>query len=178
MIGTFSNYNKTGYQNLSDKLKEEALEKGAVTIDDKYVPNQKLIQMPLSVRMQRAIETIKALENISGGAMQTNNLGDVTPKFIVLATTNTGNHPFSHVVKSRGDRDEFVVLNIAGLREIIEDYKNDFEGKIFIGKRNGFLDDENDSLTELASEYKDIVVYGPINKIIDAYCEQLKNQIS
>lgn len=177
MIGTFSNYNKTGYQNLSDKLKIEAKEKGAEEIDDEYVPNQKLIQMPQTIRSQRAIETIKALKNITGGAMQTNNLGDVTPKFIVLATTNTGNHPFAHIVKSRGDRDESAILNIDGLREILEDYKDNFVGKIFIGKRSGFFDDENDSLAGLQKEYEDIVVYGPVNEIIDAYCEQLKKQM-
>lgn len=104
MIGTFSNYNKTGYKNLSDKLKEEALKKGGIEIADEYVTDQKLVQMPLEIRSKRATDTISALKNISGGAMQTNNLGDVTPKFIVIATTETGNHPFSHIVKSRGER--------------------------------------------------------------------------
>lgn len=178
MLGTFSNYNKSGFQNLSEKLKSEALEKGAIEINDDYIPNQKLIQLPLAIRQQRAIDTIKALKNISGGAMQTNNMGDVTPKFIVLATTNTGNHPFSHIVKSRGERDDVAVLNIDGLKEVIEEYKDNYRGKIFIGKRNGFFDDENEVLKKLQEEYKDLVEYGPVNAIIDAYCEQLKQQMA
>ena len=177
MVGTFSNYNKTGYQNLSDKLKAEALEKGAIEITDNFVENQKLIQLPRETRISRVIDTISALKNISGGAMQTNNMGDVTPKFIVLATTNTGNHPFSHIVKSTGDRDEVVVLNIEGLEEILNEYKDNFVGKVFIGKRSGFFDDENDALKKLQEKFSEIVVLGSINETIDRYCEQLKSQI-
>ncbi|MDD2250941.1 MAG: type I-B CRISPR-associated protein Cas7/Cst2/DevR [Candidatus Cloacimonetes bacterium] len=177
MVGTFSNYNKTGYQNLSDKLKAEALERGAVEIVDNFVENQKLIQLPRETRISRVIDTISALKNISGGAMQTNNMGDVTPKFIVLATTNTGNHPFSHIVKSTGDRDEVVVLNIEGLEEILNEYKDNFVGKVFIGKRSGFFDDENDALKKLQEKFSEIVVLASINGTIDRYCEQLKSQI-
>lgn len=176
MVGTFSNYNKSGFQNLSEKLKTEAKEKGAQEIEDQYVPGQKLIRLPKAVREQRAIDTIQALKYISGGAMQTDNMGDVTPKFIILATTTTGNHPFSHIVKSSGDRDDVAVLNIEGLCEVLAEYNHTFVGKIYIGKRSGFFDDDNETLVKLA-ENLDNVVYGPVNKIIDAYCEELKNQI-
>lgn len=177
MIGTFSNYNKTGYQNLSDLLKKEAFENGAIEIPDKYVENQNLVQLSKSIRIKRATDTILALKNISGGAMQTNNLGDVTPKLVVLATTTTGNHPFSHIVKSRGERDESVVLNIDGLKEVINDYKETFKGKIFIGKRSGFFDDYNNDLIDLQKEFIDIVELTTVNDAIDKYCEQLKEQM-
>ena len=177
MVGTFSNYNKTGYQNLSDKLKEEALQKGASEIDDPYVTGKKLIRLPLEIRIQRATDTIKALKNLSGGAMQTNNMGDVTPKFIILATTNSGNHPFSHVVKSRGDKDDRVVLNIEGLKEVLDEYKENYIGKIFIGKRSGFFDDYTADLQELQKEYEGLIEFGPVNAMIDAYCEQVKIQM-
>lgn len=180
MVGTFSNYNKTGFKNLSAKLKDEALSgEGVTEIDDPYVVNQKLIRLPLQTRIQRATDTINALKNISGGAMQTNNMADVTPKFIILATTKTGNHPFSHIVKSTGDRDETAELNIKGLKEIIEDYKDDFEGKIFIGRRSGFFDDDDKELKALENDekFKEIVSYGPVNKMIDAYIKQLEKQM-
>lgn len=176
-VGTFSNYNKTGFQNLSDKLKKEALENGACEIDDQYVSNQKLIQLPLAIRRQRAVDTIMALKNISGGAMQTNNMGDVTPKFIVLATTTTGNHPFSHIAKSDGVSDDKAVLNVEGIREVLSDYKNVLIGKVFIGKRSGFMDDYNDSLKDLQTEFPNMVNYGTVNEMIDAYCEQLEEQM-
>lgn len=178
MVGTFSNYNKTGYQNLSEKLKNEIVElAGHETMEDPYVPNQRLIQLPLEIRKKRAIDTIKALKYISGGAMQTNNMGDVTPKFIVLATTTTGNHPFSHIVSSEGEREERVKLNINGIREIIEEYKDTFVGKIFIGRRSGFMDDYDEELKKLQESYADLINYIPVNAAIDAYCEQLANQM-
>ncbi|MCD7898567.1 MAG: type I-B CRISPR-associated protein Cas7/Cst2/DevR [Bacteroides sp.] len=177
MAGTFSSYNRTGYMNLSQKLREEALEKGAVEIDDAFVEQQKLIRLSREVREQRIIDTLQALKYISGGAMQTNNMGDVTPKFIILATTQTGNHPFTHVVKTEGAYDDIARLNPEGIREVLNEYKETFVGKVFIGKRNGFMDDDTAALKELAEEYKDLVVYGAVNEMIDAYCAELKTQI-
>ncbi|WP_455587646.1 type I-B CRISPR-associated protein Cas7/Cst2/DevR [Bacteroides sp.] len=177
MIGTFSNYNKTGYQNLSQKLKETAIENGCTEIEDPFVTGQKLVQLPLNIRIQRATDTIKALKNISGGAMQTNNMGDVTPKFIILASTDSGNHPFSHIVSSYGDRDEMVKLNIDALKEVFDEYKDNFIGKIFIGRRKGFFDEYDEDLEKLQQTYQDLVVYGPVNAMIDAYCGQLTNQM-
>ena len=177
MIGTFSNYNKTGFKNLSDSLKEETLKmNGTEEIPDPFIDKQTLVRLSKEVRIQRATDTIKALKNISGGAMQTNNMADVTPKFIILATTKTGNHPFSHVVKSKGEYDESVVLNIEGLKEVIEDYKNDFVGNIYIGKRSGFFDDDNADLEKLAKENNN-VYFGPVNQIIDKYIEELEKQM-
>lgn len=179
-VGTFSNYNKTGFVNLSEKLRKEALEKGGIEIDDPFVNGSdgkpaKLIRLDKETRKKRILDTILALKNISGGAMQTNNMGDVTPKFIVLVTTTTGNHPFSHIVKSTGKNDEIAELNVDGLKEVLIDYKNTIEGKVFIGKRSGFLDEENKALEELKT--LGFVEFTSVNDAIDKYCEQLKNQI-
>ncbi len=176
-IGTFSNYNKTGYVNLSEKLRTEALENGAIEIDDEFVPNHKLVRIEKNIRVQRAVDTIKALRNISGGAMQTSNMGDVTPKFIVLATTKTGNHPFSHIASNTGAYNEYAELNIDALKEVINDYKSDFDGKIFIGKRAGFMDEKNDELKALETEFKDLVVIKTVNDSIESYCIQLETQM-
>lgn len=176
-VGTFSDYNKTGYVNLSQKLKKETLDQGAEEIKDKFVPNHKLIRLGKDVRINRATDTIKALKNISGGAMQTSNMGDITPKFIILATTKTGNHPFSHIATNNGAYDEYAILNMEALTEVIQDYKDDFEGKIFIGTRTGFMDDKKDELKNLKEKFNDLICLGTINETIDAYCEQLKIQI-
>ena len=176
-VGTFSDYNKTGYVNLSDKLKKELLENGAEEIDDEFVPKHKLIRINKDIRIKRATDTIQALKNISGGAMQTSNMGDVTPKIIILATTKTGNHPFSHIATNTGAYDEYATLNIDALKEVITDYKNDFVGKIFIGKRSGFLDEKNNELQTLETNFPDIIELKTVNEAIDAYCEQLKTQM-
>ena len=139
--------------------------------------NQKLIRLNKEVRTQRAVDTVQALKYMSGGAMQTDNMGDVTPKFIILATTNTGNHPFSHVATAKGGFDKTAQLNVAGIEEVIEDYRDTFIGKVFIGKRSGFWDEEDENLKILVEKYKDLVMLGTVNGAIDAYCEQIKKQL-
>lgn len=183
MVGTFSNYDRTGYKNLSAALQKEALNKGAVEINDPYVLDnngqpKKLVRLPKEIREKRIIDTIKALKTISGGAMQTNNMGDVTPKFIILATTNTGNHPFGHIVKSSGEWEQNMIFNIDGLIEVLKDYKETFLGKVYIGVRNGFMDDVTSKLHKL-KEMSDIPIVEilSVNKAIDGYCEELKSQI-
>lgn len=176
MVGTFSDYNRSGYKNISETLREKAINEGASEIADLFGTG-KLVRLPLAIRQKRIADTLLALKNISGGAMQTNNMGDVTPKFIVLASMNTGNHPFSHISTSRGDRDELAILNINGLREVLDEYKQNFIGKVFIGRRSGFFDNYDKELKELAERYNNIIEYLPVNAAIDKYTEQLKSQI-
>jgi CRISPR-associated protein Cst2 len=183
MVGTFSNYDRTGYKNLSIVLQEEAIKNGAEEIDDPFVLDakgkpKKLIRLAKDIRQKRAIDTIQALKTIAGGAMQTNNMGDVTPKFIILASTNTGNHPFSHIVGSKGQRDEEVIFNFEGLVEVLKDYKDTFDGTVFIGRRSGFMDEIAIDLKTLETR-TDIptVKVLSVNEAIDQYCEQVKSQI-
>jgi CRISPR-associated protein Cst2 len=180
-IGTFATYNKTGFKNLTEKLRAGAMENGATEIDDPFVKTntgeaQKLVQISKDIRTNRVVDTIAALKTISGGAMQTNNMADVTPKFIVLATMNSGNHPFSHISKNDGVKSEKAILNIEGLKEVLNDYKDQFKGIIFIGKRNGFMDEYNTDLKALESEFSNVKVLS-INQAIDQYCEQVKKQM-
>lgn len=182
-IGTFASYNKTGFKNLTEKIKESADLKNVVKIDDPFVKDKdgkpkQLLQLSKTIREQRVVDTILALKTISGGAMQTNNMADVTPKFIVLATTTSGNHPFSHIVKSDivSIGNEKASLNIDGIKEILNDYKDQFRGVVFIGKRSGFLDEYNEELKKLQTEYPDVRVL-TVNQAIDQYCEQVKTQI-
>jgi CRISPR-associated protein Cst2 len=181
-VGTFATYNRTGFKNLTEKLKGEALKNGASEVDDSFVKDktgkpQKLVQLSSAVRTKRIKDTLQALKTITGGAMQTNNLADVTPKFIVLATTTTGNHPFSHIVKNDGMNNEKALLNVEGLREVLHDYKDQFVDTVFIGKRSGFLDDYNIELAELVKEFENVKLV-TVNQAIDLYCEQVEKQLA
>ncbi|MDO5665191.1 MAG: type I-B CRISPR-associated protein Cas7/Cst2/DevR [Bacteroidia bacterium] len=185
-VGTFASYNKTGFKNINEKLFTKAKEtKGVSILDDQYVKNkegefEKLIRLPLETRKKRVVDTLSALKFINGGAMQTSNLDDVTPKFIILATFKTGNHPFSHIVKADAINENNVQLNVDGIKEVLKDYKEQFEGTVFIGRRSGFLDEYSGVLKELESlgDGYPTVQIGSINETIDKYCEQLEKQIS
>jgi CRISPR-associated protein Cst2 len=179
--GTFSNYNKTGYKNLTDVLASEALENGATEIDDPFVKDkkgkpQKLVRLSKKTRKERIIDTIKALKFISGGAMQTSNMADVTPKFIILSTMTVGNHPFTHIFNS-GVNDRTVKFNSKGLEEVFEDYKKQFKGEIYIGVRSGFLDREDSEVLDAVAKRFDNVHLKPVNKAIDSYCTEIKKYI-
>jgi CRISPR-associated protein Cst2 len=203
-VGTFANYNKTGFKNLSKALLQQAEDTKMEMLEDKFVKNktgqsEKLVRLDKNTRTKRIIDTVKALKFISGGAMQTNNMGDVTPKLIVLATFSTGNHPFTHIVKTDPFSKEAVILNIVGIKEVLNDYKDQFKGTVFIGKRSGFMDEYNEELKALELEFngtkdeiegknekgEDIkrvrtglkVVFTTVNQAIDQYCEQVKTQI-
>lgn len=180
-IGTFATYNKTGFKNLTDVLKKEAIENGATEVDDKYLKDEKgnpykLVRLAKDERAKRAVETIQALKFISGGAMQTNNMGDVTPKFIILATLNTGNHPFSHIVNANGKDGDIIDLNVDALKEVLTDYKENIVGNVYIGRRSGFLDEKSSALKTLEAECDNIKVLS-INEAINQYTEQLKSQL-
>jgi len=179
--GIFASYNKTGYKNINETLRKEALQNGATEIDDCYMKDEKgnphkLVKLPADIREKRITETILALKTISGGAMQTNNMADVTPKFIILGTLNSGNHPFSHIASASGRDNDIVDLNINALKEVLNDYKDNFQGTVFIGRRTGFMDDKDEALKALQNEYSFVKVMS-VNEAIDNYAGQLKNQL-
>lgn len=198
-VGAFSTYNKTGFKNLTDPLREYALAHGCEEVDDPYVLNgkglpHKLVRLPKERIAQRSTDVIQALKVISGGAMQTNNMADVTPKFIILALMHTGNHPFGHilsvlnrtndVLSEKEEQNEIRAAQIIhfsteSIKEVLRDYKAQFEGVVFIGKRMGFMDEHSGELKELeklGAQYPTVTV-GSIGEAIDGFCEHLKNII-
>lgn len=184
-VGTFASYNKTGFKNLTEKMREDALKSGSTEIDDPFNKDskgapQKLIRLSKETRLKRLTDTIQALKVISGGAMQTNNMTDVTPKFIVLASTTSGNHPFSHIATSEGSRSEKAYLSIDAIMEVLKDYKDQFSGTVFIGLRSGFMDDIKEKLKSLESNGSDYakVKVGTVNEAIENYCNTLKEIIA
>lgn len=182
-VGTFANYNKTGFKNLTDKLEKTALENGATHIPDHYIKDSKgephqLVRLDRATRIKRIKSTIEALKVISGGAMQTNNLADVTPKFIVLGTMTSGNHPFSHVFTKSGAYNQIPSFNLHGLKEVVDDYSSQFEGTIYIGVRSGFLDKEDYEALEKYTNETTNVKLSSVNKAIDCYSVDVEKLIS
>ncbi|MDD3050289.1 MAG: type I-B CRISPR-associated protein Cas7/Cst2/DevR [Candidatus Cloacimonetes bacterium] len=174
MVGTFSEMNKTGFTNINEDMRKIYLEQGCVLIDDPIVKDKKgeslkLVQLDSETRLKRIKDTISALKTLSGGAKQTTNMADVTPKLIVLANFRSGNHPFSHLAKEEYGIAKF---SVEALEEVITDYANQFDGKIFVGKRKGFMDDIEEKLQLLEKSGK--IKLGPVNSIIDEFTKTIK----
>ncbi len=178
-VGTFSSMERSGYKNLNEALKTLALNEGAEAIDDPFSRDRngnplKLFRLPRDIRVKRITESLLALETLSGGAMQTCNMADVTPKLIVLATLNSGNHPFSHLAKDDLGKP---VFSIDAVKQVVEDYADRIAGKVYIGRRQGFMDGLEDELKKYAEENEKKIFYGSVNRAIRAYVEALKPRI-
>jgi len=141
---------KTLIQNVSNKDKvKKAINRALkeINYEENYLKPAKEIGveiigkawiMPKDVRKKRAIETIKALRYIFGGAKQTQYLTDVTPKFTILAMLEGGINPFiSEIVHEDEGKIKFdseaLVSRILEFKDLLN------PEKLFIGKDKGFL---------------------------------------
>ncbi len=140
LAGKFYDTEKSGYKNMSPAVLKKA--KNAKLIYDEQEHSWK---MPLEVRKNRIKDVILALPYLSGGAKLTEHLTDVSPKLIVLAVIDGGNHIFMNITDERG-------INFNALSEIIEDYKDIILSDIYIGKREGFLDEMDEAMKEFSEK--------------------------
>ena len=177
-VGTFATYNRTGFKNLTAGLQAQALKEGGELILDEGMRNpkgepQQLVRVARATRLQRVQDTLRALKTLTGGAMQTNNYTDVTPKFIVLATLQSGNHPFGHIVRSGGLFGGEVVFDQEALAEALRDYADQLTGTVFIGRRRGFMENEFATLGEWAKDFPNVML-GSVVEAIEGYCKELE----
>jgi len=143
-VGVFYSEEKTGYKNMYPDLVENAEEKGLTTDED-----AKKWTMPDDIRVKRAQNVIEALPYLQGGAKLTSHLTDVSPKFIILAAIDGGNHIFMNIAKEvEGE----ATIDFDALKEVINEYSDSLLTDIYIGRRKGFLDELDDGITTLSNE--------------------------
>ncbi len=172
MAGKFYEGEKAGYKNMSPLLIKKAKDKGLV-----YDEKETLWEMPVGIRRKRIKDVILALPYLSGGAKLTEHLTDVSPKFLILAVIEGGNHIFMNVANENA-------INFEALSQVIEDYKDIILSDIYIGKREGFLDEMNGDLSKFTAKVWDYngrkiqVKYNSINnttvefaKILDGFID-------
>lgn len=155
-VGAFWNVNKTGYKNITDTHIPTLELTGGQQADEKspWI-------LPPDIRLRRCQQTLEALPLLSGGAKLTSHLTDVTPKLIILSVLNGGNHPFMNVIVERNGQGE---LSIPALQQVITDYEGRFLDSIYIGRREGFMDELDESLQQLAEDQS--VIYDSPNQVV------------
>ena len=170
-VGAFSDVNRTGYKNIAASYIPKIQDAGGTREDERST-----WVLPKDIRLRRCRQTLKALPLLSGGAKLTSHLTDVTPKLIILAVLDGGNHPFMNLMV---ERDGAGQLSLSALREVMEDYADRFLDSIYIGRRNGFMDDLHEKLSELASDtgLPCEVVYDSPNKVIAQLAQKLEEHI-
>lgn len=165
-VGVFYKSEKTGYKNMYPELEVIAEKNGAANVESKWV-------MPAEVRKKRAIDVLKALPYLAGGAKQTSHLTDVSPKILILAGIDGGNHLFMNLV--REDNGE-VLVDIEALEDVISDYSDILLTDIYIGRRKGFMEELDPAFKALTEKYEDCsrkVIYGSINEMVDSFVQTI-----
>ncbi len=177
-VGVFLENYKTGQRHLNEKLIEKHKES---IVESKAVKKENYYILPKEERVKRAKETIAVLPFISGGAKSALHLTDVTPKLLVLTILNSGNHIFMNLAKNDGGKPSF---NIKALEQVLTDYADYLETDVYIARREGFMDEIDESLKsftekEFGKEKKKVIynVDGSFNKTVDAFVAQIETQI-
>lgn len=167
-VGAFWDINRTGYKNIAESYVAKIEENGGGRADDSSPWT-----LPKDIRLQRSKDTIKALSVLSGGAQLTSHLTDVTPKLLVLAVIKGGNHPFMNLMVEREGKGEF---SIPAFKQVLEDYKDRLSGPVYIGRREGFMDELDPQFREMAGA-SDGIIYDSINKVINGFSDNLAGHI-
>lgn len=165
-VGVFYKNEKTGYRNMYSELETIAEKNGAEKIEDKWI-------MPTEIREKRAKDVLKALPYLAGGAKQTSHLTDVSPKLLILAGIDGGNHLFMNLVREENGE---ALVDVAALEEVISDYSDILLTDIYIGRRKGFMEDLDPVFKDLTEKYSGNdrkVIYGSINEIVDSFIQTI-----
>ena len=165
-LGTFYATEKTGFRNMYPKLEELAKEKGLKKNEDKW-------SLDKETKIKRATDIISVLPYLYGGAKATSHLTDVTPKFIILAAIDGGNHIFMNVVHEENDE---LKIDFDALREVLNDYEDILLTDVYVGIRKGFLNEIQEELKTFNNEFNNVHL-GSINEIVDKFNENIPELI-
>lgn len=143
MVGKFINTSKTGYRNLSNKY----IEANKNNPDVEKLDNG--LKLKKAERVKRVSDVITAIPYLNGGAKNTSHLTDVSPKVLILAVINGGNHIFMDIAENKNGE---ATINVNALKEVLEDYENDILSDVYIGIREGFNDRLKEELLNLQKE--------------------------
>ncbi len=169
-VGVFYKINKTGYKNMHKDLEDALRKAGATDETDRMI-------LQRDTRFKRIKDTLLALPYLFGGAKLTTHLTDVTPKLVVLAGIQGGNHIFMNLVHEKDGDMEF---SFSALEEVRKEYADIFLTDIFIGKRKGFMDEWDEKFSKLAGTISENpkIRFGPLNQMVTDFVEALMKSYS
>lgn len=149
-VGKFYDVARTGYKNLdkayveTDDVKKSIEEKQAENHEEYWL-------MPKENRVKRSKDAINALAHIYSTTKSAGHLTDVTPKFIILAVVEGGNHIFMNIANEDAENP----ININAIKSVIEDYKDVILSDIYVGKHEGFIPSMDEELLLLKDGIED-----------------------
>lgn len=137
--GTFWHRAKTGYRNLDEIRKNQAIEQNLDEFD-----NGRAYRLSKDERIKRVNTLLQGMAMLDGGAKQTLHYTNVAPSFTICAVTKGGNNPFAHVVRadSRGEPQ----INVEALVEVLDVFSDQILSPVYVGWVKGFMDDQRESV--------------------------------
>jgi CRISPR-associated protein Cst2 len=147
-VGMFGALPKTGYKNLDDRYVARPEMQQAIQATGAVRNGNESWQLPRALRLQRVRDTLAVLPYLGGGAKLTLHLTDVTPKLIILAIIDGGNHLFMNITHEDDQRS----VNTAALCQVLTDYRDIILSDVFIGRQEGFQDALAPDLSRLVEE--------------------------
>jgi CRISPR-associated protein Cst2 len=141
MLGRFYHISRTGYKHLDSVRRKLAEERKLETYDE-----GKAYQLSLEERKVRLKQLLRGLAQIAGGAKLALHYTDVTPRLLMLAVANGGNHLFGTAVTAV-DRTGLPKINDQALTQVAKVYKASLLSDFHIGLAHGYMDDQRATLS-------------------------------
>lgn len=118
------------------------------------------------LRKSRAAGLLRGLAILRGGAKQAAFGADVSPKALILAGLETANPVFNDLFEGNGEKPR---LKTELLVEIANDYGDKLAGKIYVGIRTGYLENEAEIKALNPNIFEVDTPPGIVLKFIDAH---------
>lgn len=163
-LGNF-NINETAKFNISDDTTEfrDYSIKEAKVLDVKE-------ELSKEEKFNRIKTALRGLQYLSLKSNQSNYLTDTMPKVVILGEYKWGNNVFQGLINKDG-------INIDGIKEVIEEYDDFRNSKIWIGVSSRILNENFQGLKGKLEEelkYYDDIEIGTIKNAFNGYLEYLK----
>lgn len=125
--------------------------------------NPRVFLLPKEERITRVKDVLLALARLRGGAHLARNLSDVAPVVTLVGFLDGGNAPFQRLFCA-DDGNERVICDIARLRSILSDYKDNLlrtgdTKALFFGYLPGILANEKEVL-EMLEKISEVAISG------------------
>ena len=170
-VGSFCDNARTGFKNLDEKCVETSEIKAAIQRTG-AAKQSGAWQIPKAERIKRAKDAISALPYLYSTTKAAGHLTDVTPKFIILAVMDGGNHIFMNVTNESYDKP----VNISALKQVLADYSSNIVSDIYIGRQDGFMDELDKDLKGLTVAGKTMHCHSP-KQAVEKFVEVIKDHI-
>lgn len=173
-VGVFTAVPRTGFQNLDEVRKEEAIKAKA-----RVEREGEVYILPDDTRWVRIEKLLRAFPLIEGGAKQTLHATDVTPVVVLMAVFKGGVNPFYPVIVP--DEQGHAALHLDSLAQLVEVWRDQLLSPVYLGWVRGYPPESGgtafEKLQQKLPDYPDLngrIRLGHPREVFDALLADFK----